>query len=353
MKQTRYAIVVATRNRPDALALSLPLMLSQERLPERVLIIDSSEDSGPNEALVKGLSTSTQVPLEHQKSPASLPLQRNIGLRQVEEEVVVFPDDDSLFLPGVTAAMMRIYDLDVDKLVGGVCSAGSYRPPDGVLSEPAAYEMTRSDRIKSRISQTRYALEDRFVPDPFHLVAARKYDRLPSPPDWLSAENAILVPWMTGYRMSFRTEAIRESGFTEALGRYALFEDTDAGYSVLDKWFLVGARNALIYHHKAPDRRANGRALGAMQVLNRAFVIARSGEIDPAVVQAFERFTAYKIGQYLCASWSSFGRARLEGARLAAKLAPQLLEANREELQPLYLKLRKECFQSEDLLKGE
>jgi hypothetical protein len=39
-----YAIVIATRNRADALAISLPSMLNQTRLPKSIVIVDSSDD---------------------------------------------------------------------------------------------------------------------------------------------------------------------------------------------------------------------------------------------------------------------------------------------------------------------
>ena len=42
-----FDIVLATRNRPEALALSIPLMLSQSRQPGRLIVIDSSNDHAP------------------------------------------------------------------------------------------------------------------------------------------------------------------------------------------------------------------------------------------------------------------------------------------------------------------
>lgn len=207
--------------------------------------------------------------------------------------------------------------------------------------------MTNSDKIKSRISRQRYKVESLFFRDPFFLLADRKYAKLPVAPEWLGEENAILVPWMTGFRMSFRTEMIRQIGFHEHLGRYALFEDVDACFGILNKHLLVGARNAQIYHHKAPARRANGRAMGAMQILNRAYVLARAQESDARILTFMRRFARYKIAQYALAARDSYGLDRLAGARVALRLMPQLFEVPYQDLTTHYLKLRAICFETE------
>ena len=107
--------------------------------------------------------------------------------------------------------------------------------------------------IRGIVPQHSISAEAYIVQEVVPFVDAR-YRTLPVP-DWLSAENAVLVPWMTGFRMSFRTEVVRAVGFDEALKRYAVFEDVDASFRVLKTHVLVGARNAEIYHHKAPSRR--------------------------------------------------------------------------------------------------
>lgn len=348
-----FTTVIATRNRPDALALSLPLHLTQTCLPEAIIIVDSSDDPSPNQRLVQDLASQTSVALKHLLSPPGITVQRNIGLDQVSSDIVFFPDDDSLVHPLALEGMMRVYSRDEEGIIGGVCSAEANLPPHGVL-ERAAYKMRKSDHLKARIARQRFALEQRFFPDPFHRVAAGFYRGLPPAPQWLAEENAITVPWMTGFRMSFRTEIIRRSGFAEDLGRYSLFEDTDAGFSILKSHLLIGARNAHIYHYKVPMRRANGRAMGVMQILNRAYVIARSElwksspDSRKAIRRDLHRFTAYKIAQYAAATQSRFGRDRLLGAYDAARSISALLSAPIDCVNKSYKELRSALFTDED-----
>jgi hypothetical protein len=351
MAWTTYTAVIATRNRPEALALSLPLLLAQSRAPAKVLVVDSSDPAPAetNAATVGSCAAAAGCPVEYMTSMPGAAIQRNIGLAQVETDVVFYPDDDSFVYPGALAAMMRIYDLDTEGRVGGVCSAEAKIPPPGVFENHDTYSMRLSDQTRAKIAPLRYWLEDRLFPDPFARVAERLYARQDPAPTWLRTENAITVPSMTGFRMSFRVEAIRRRGFCEELGQYALYEDTDAGFGILDRQILVGARNAQIYHHKFPGRRANGRAMGAMQILNRAYVVARSGERDAEIRSAMRRFSLYKITQYALAlpGGGTFARERLAGARAAHRIAPKLFVTSPGSLAAAYTSLRTACFRSE------
>lgn len=349
MASTQYTAVIATRNRTDALRLSLPLLLGQSRPPCKVVVIDSSDEPEHNAALVSKLGERTSIPLVYETSLAGSSLQRNIGLQHVDSDVVFFPDDDSLVHPEALATMMHIYDLDTEKRIGGVCGIDARYPPPGVLSGGEYYRMTPADRMRAAVSNARTAIENRLAPDPFILAGQRKYEHLPPPPPWLSGENAVTVPSMAGFRMSFRTESIRRRPFCEDLGRYALFEDTDASFGVLDSQFIVAALDAQIYHHKAPGVRANGRALGAMQILNRVFVVARSGIMDEQLAVITQRYALYKIAQYGSAApvGGRFARERLSGAVAARREVPSLLSAAPSRLTQSYLAARKRALLTE------
>jgi len=343
-----YDAAIATRNRPDALSLSIPLLLSQSRLPEKIIIVDSSDDALPVQSLVADLRKTTDIPITLINSKPGLPLQRNIALEHVDSDVVFFPDDDSLVLPGAIEAMMRIYERDQDGIVGGVCSAEATEAPPGILrTASTTYRMTPYEKFKQRTGKYRYAFERRFFLDPFLAHGRSRWSVHPAP-NWLEMENAVLVEYMTGFRMSFRTEVIQKTGFHEPLGRYALFEDTDASFGVARTHLLVGARNAQIYHHKVPSARSSGRALGMMQILNRSYVILRWAEVNSNTISQIKRFSRYKIMQYLSAARSQFGRDRLAGALAAYRKLPELINAQNANLESVYNQIKDACIAPED-----
>ncbi len=333
-----YDIVIATRNRPDALALSLPLLLAQTRLPRSVVIVDSSDDHGEVERAVKTAERNSEIPVDLVRSEPGTSFQRNFGLERAEAEVVFFPDDDSLCGPEVAERIMRIYECDPD--VAAVCAAESPTPPEGVLDHsPGAYRMTPADRFKQRIAHTRAKVERRLAPDPFITLGAELISGR-SRPSWLESENAVLVPWMTGFRMSFRREVIERVRFCEGLGRYSLFEDVDASYAAWRNGLVVGARSARIYHHKAPGSRAEPRRLGASQLLNRAYIVARHAEDPGRWIGRVSRYARYKALQYAAGG----GGERLLGARRAIRRIPDIMRAAPAERDDVYRRAIEECL---------
>lgn len=260
-----YSCVIATRNRLEALKLSIPALLGQTRLPHDIIVVDSSDDEAAVRSLVEGFAATACLPVRYIRSGPGAAAQRNLGLRHVGAEVVLFPDDDSILYPDAMAHIMRVYERDTEGLIGGVCAAEAHTPHESVgISGAGArpgYQRRRSDAMALALLPFRRKMEDRLVPDPFLTLAAQKRARLPQP-DWLEDVQAIPVPYMTGFRMSFRTEVIRRLQFDEGLGRYALFEDVDASLRTLDSKCIVAATEALIYHHKAPERRDAGQAMG-------------------------------------------------------------------------------------------
>ena len=288
---TSYATVIVTRNRPDALALSLPLHLAQTRPPEEIVVIDSSEGEAAerSRAAVEASAQEAPMPVSYHASASGISVQRNLGLTLVRAEVTFMPDDDSLVYPGAMERIMRVYERDAEGRIGGVAGREEGRPPLGALGggERPAYAKRRSDRLRTRFAYTRKRLEDRFFPDPLLLTAQALQARLPPPEPWLAEEDAVRVEWMTGFRMSFRTEVIRRIGFAESLGRYALYEDIEAGFRIMAGGHaLVATHAAPIYHHKAPakphgrpadgsDQRAQPRLCGAPQRRRRCANLGR------------------------------------------------------------------------------
>ncbi|OWJ84105.1 hypothetical protein CDV52_09490 [Haematobacter missouriensis] len=346
----RYSCVIVTRNRLDALRLSLPAILRQTRRPSEIIVVDSSDDPEPIRQIVQGLGPMTDVPISYFQSAPGMTRQRNIGLAHVTGEVVMFPDDDSLLYPDAMEHIMRVYERDVEGIVGGVCAAEATRPNETAgLAQPGAYRRRRIEGVALALWPYRARLERQFFPDPFLTLAALKQQRLPTP-SWLESERAIAVPYMTGFRMSFRTDLIRRLGFDEGLGRYALFEDIDASLRILDSHCLVAAEDAFIYHHKAPERRDSGRAMGAMHILNRAYVLAKDRVSDPAdwarVQEDAKRFATYKTLNYRLRANPGFGQDRLQGAKTASALQGRLFSTPRKELPKVYAQIKELCLSS-------
>lgn len=344
-----FDIVIATRNRQAALKLSLPLMLGQNRLPARLIIVDSSDDHEKTRAVVEAALTSAarRADVRIYASPPGTSLQRNKGLEHVASPVAFFPDDDALWFPGVTEAIMRIYERDGRGLIGGVRAEESFTSPVALSgrNNGGPYKMALRDKLQLRIGRIQYRLEKRYFPDPLFVEAENRHEKLDKP-DWLEEENAFLCGPMFGFSMTFRTDVIKEADFDESLGRYALFEDLDASLAVLDRRAaLVCARNARVFHFRAPESRVNGKEWGVMHVLNRTYVLCKHSPPGSNARRLHSRFNYYKLARYALQAHGSYGRERLRGAWRAMLLAPRLLDSSKEELAPRYVQLRRQCLE--------
>ena len=309
-----YDIVIATRNRASILEVSIPLMLSQGRRPRRLIVVDSSDDDQAARKSVESVLVGDPIEFEFLRSEPGVTRQRNVGLRRVGSPVVMFPDDDSLWLPGVAEAIMRVYERDEQGVIGAVCGAKSMEAPsEAIATARQVHEVSRADKFRLRIAQRRFQIEHALVPDPFILHGRSRWNVQP-PPAWLPQESAVLVEWMTGFRMSFRTEIIRRSGFDEAFRNYGLFEDTEASFQVLKTHLIVGARRAQVFHHRTPGKRADGLMMGARQVLDRAYIVCRHSPPGSPAHRMIPRYSRYKVVQYSLACHEPFGWQRFRGA---------------------------------------
>jgi glycosyltransferase involved in cell wall biosynthesis len=339
-----FDVVIATRNRPEALALSIPLILGQSRRPQRLVVVDSSDEHASVAETVAAAVAATgwdgAVIVEH-TGPGSA-YQRNLGLAHVEAEVVIFPDDDSLFHPGTSEAIMRAYELDTENRIAGVCAADALDPPPGVL--PAArYDMTPGQKRGARIMGLRNRLERRFAALNPTLYLGEILMARATPLDWFAAENCVLVESMTGYRMSFRTAVIRANPFDETLKDYALHEDLDASFAAMRQGALVGARNARVYHHRFPSARGDAYTLGLTVVMNRAYVALKHvhdaglAPAEAARTRALVRqFCRLKLMQTLPRIYRRQDREHLQGVLAGLAGVRAMLQAPRAELPRLY-----------------
>lgn len=346
-----YDVVIATRNRPEALALSIPLVLGQSRKPAKLIVIDSSDDHAPvAEAVSKAVAGFDGVPviLEHNRSDPSgrggrgLPFQRNLGLAHVTADVVLFPDDDSMLYPEAAAGIMAVYDTDTERRIAAVCAAEAMTPPPG-MTISGDYQMTAEHQREARTRSLRNRLEKRFTQLKPTIYLGQLFMARGTQPDWLETQNCVPVEYMTGFRMSFRTAAIREEGFDETLRDYALDEDIDASFSAARKGLVVGARNAKIYHHRFPGGRGDARKMGAIAILNRVYVVTKhihAGGLNPQQARLarsrLRTFVRLKLLTALAGLRGPHGKARLEGARAAARQVPALMAGPPEQLVQSY-----------------
>ena len=337
-----YDVVIPTRNRSDALKLSIPLILGQSRKPQRLIVVDSSDDHELVHRTIENIVSKNAVELIILHSQANSALQRNIGLEYVDSPVVVFGEDDCLWWPGYAEAIIRIYEEDKNCDIGGVCGRETPQPPPNKdISSNDIYRMKFSDLIRQKIGGFRHKFDYKFCPDPLWIHGRSRWNVRPLP-EFLRNIDSAMVEFMGGGRSSFRPEVIRKYGFDAELGKYAgyaAYEDADASFQVLQEKLLVGAHDAHICHYKAPSRRASGFQLGFLLLFNRTYIICKYSPHGSQARRMLKRFGRYKLALYSTAIFDSFGRDRVRGTLAALNSMDELLNCPIERLREKYLQI--------------
>lgn len=337
MKRLDYSIVIATRNRPSALRLSVPRMLNQSRQPAQLIVVDSSDDHPATVAAVRESVGGHPVELIILPAERGLTRQRNLGIRHVTSPVVFFPDDDSIWFPGVAEAQMEVYEKDVGERISAVCAAESDSPPpDWRLTSSGSYQMSLRHRFQQRIAGKRARFQHALFPDPAKMLGRSYWPQAGDTPSWFTAENVSFVEYMTGFRMSFRTEVIRQVRFDEVLTQYSLCEDIDASFGAWGLGWVVAAHKAKVYHYRSPEARGDDSIMGITRILNKAYVIVKRTQPGDCFRRTLEKFTSSKRWIAGFTNHGSSGKSRLDGMKAAALQLPTLLNATPDEAAVTY-----------------
>jgi hypothetical protein len=330
-----YDYVIATRNRVDALRMSIPL--KQDVLPGRLIVIDASDDHDSVKTEVYEISerlgfNNTIVAKSDASNSAR---QRNMGLQFVEAPVVMLPDDDSMWHSGFAINVLKIYEADVRRQVGGVSGVGVSALPSE-LALPT-YKKSALASAKGALQLYRNDFENRLFPHPFGLIAETTWtDKI----DVVDDINSIRIPHITGFRMSFRTDAVRQVGFDETLGYavgYAYHEDFDVSLRLERLGYaLVSAQGAKVCHFSFPGRRGKGYNYGFSVIANTVYICRKTINRDTQIYPILERYLKYKLSLYSGRLYSEHGREVFQGAFDAWRNRSALLNADEARLSDAY-----------------
>lgn len=343
-----YAIVIATRNRLEALRASIPLFLAQTRPPVRIHLVDRSDDHQAVVDFINEVAAGTSIPLTIEwGEAANLPAQRNQGIAGITEPVTCLPDDDSLWFPDTAERLMAVYDADPGARIGGVSGRISTVSPLARTAAPAnARRLVRTPWIEA----TRNRIEERFAPQPFNIYARlRQQEILPKADALLGplidpeAGGAKPVETMSGWRMSYRTAVVQSLRFDPTLGSragYGQHEDKDMSLRAQKAgYLLVAAPGAQVFHNVAPGRRAGGFAYGFLWLFNYTYICRKVFGSAPPGRGAVKRYMGYKALLYRLRRSSTYNRDVAKGAAVAMAVFDELWSALDPDLTATYAEI--------------
>ncbi len=265
MSALAYSIVIATFERPAELRVTLDSIAAQTRLPQRVIIVDASED-GETRAVADTFST--RLPLHYERAirPSSA-VQRNQGAEHVATPLIAFLDDDVFVPAGTFATIVAAFERDAAQRIGGIAGrivGMSHSPPRGLL--------WWYYRLQAGYSHPTYGAK----------LFGAGINCLPT----YGENDPDLIPsdWLNSTCVFFRTELFRREKFPEFDG-YSFMEDVHLSARIGRTHELYFHRTATFEHRDATSTfKRNARQLARMRVRHRR-IIARDiiGVREPAL----------------------------------------------------------------------
>ncbi|MEM8580635.1 MAG: glycosyltransferase [Pseudomonadota bacterium] len=279
MSDLTWGLLIATKDRLDALLVCIRLAVTQTHPPTEVVVVDSSANWEMHARRIADLMASyPNIRLVYEKGAApSLTVQRNQAIDEAQADIVFMIDDDSFMFPDCAAEIMAVYSADIEGEVAGIQAILSPEIPQAAnfaqnrrKTPQASVNGARSNKLMLWLKREVFLMtKDRlFIP----YDDTERSETVPGP---LSNQDVALAPLFHGCRMTFRRHNITQTRFDGLLRYYCPGEDLDASYRLARTGLLLTAHRALLYHYNVTTGRIDRYKTTILSALNQAVLLAR------------------------------------------------------------------------------
>lgn len=257
----KISVIICTRNRFDDFTKTLPSIAAQSRLPDELVVVDSSDEKRLGEYLG---SVKLPFPTRYFHTQPGLTLQRNHGIRECAGDLVFFFDDDVDLDVNYLSEVEKVFSGDTKHKIGAV--GGKI-----IRNSPLS--------IRLKLEQfTFYVL--RFI---FGVVGTRNGKFYPSgmPSHPHKNQQSGFIECLSGCCMAFRREVFEKAKFDESLAHYGLMEDVDISKQTLDAGYKIYYQtSATLLHNESPLNRLKVQQWAEMSVVNYDYLFRKSWARD-------------------------------------------------------------------------
>jgi GT2 family glycosyltransferase len=257
----KVSIIICTRNRFDDFTKTLPSVAAQTRLPDELIIVDSS-----NEKKLEDYLASVKLPfsVKYFHTQPGLTLQRNLGIHECVGDLIFFFDDDVNLDKNYIVEVEKVFEGDKNKEIGAV---------GGKISKAVLETL----RLKIELGVFGFI---RFV---FGVVGTHNGKFYPSGMPSHPHRNQVsgYIECLVGCCMAFRCEVFEKAKFDEALAHYGLMEDVDISKRTLDAGYKIYYQtSATLIHNESPMNRLKVQPWAEMSVVNYDYLFRKSWARD-------------------------------------------------------------------------
>lgn len=257
----KISVIICTRNRFDDFTKTLPSIVAQSRLPDELIVVDSSDEK-KLETYLK--SVELPFPVRYFHTQPGLTLQRNHGIRECSSDLIFFFDDDVDLDVNYLAEVEKVFARDVKHEIGAVGGRIVKNSPQtlGLQFESALFGFIR----------TAFGVvgtgNGRFYPS-----GMPSHPRMNQPGGFIEC--------LSGCCMAFRRVVFEKAKFDEDLAHYGLMEDVDISKQTLDAGYKIYYQTtATLVHNESSMNRLKVLQWAEMSVVNYDYLFRKSWSKD-------------------------------------------------------------------------
>lgn len=245
------SVIICTRNRLDDFRETLASLMNQKRLPDELVIVDSSD----TQALEEYLKTvNLPVVVKYIHSAPGLTLQRNVGVKGSSGDLIFFFDDDTELDENYLANIEAVFARNEPGL-GAV--GGRLENLFGNQPMTLRFRLERAIFVALRFI---FGLDD-YGSGRFRLSGMATFAHHLMKPRYIDC--------LSGGLMSFRREVFQKIQFDEGLSGYGLMEDWSISKSVMDAGYKTYYEpSASLIHKESSQNRFDYYRWAEMFVVN-------------------------------------------------------------------------------------
>ena len=290
LNNVRISIIIPTMNRPEVLEnICLPSLAVQSFRDFEVIVWDASDNDQSQIVVNEFLEKYRDLSIRYFSAPRrGLTSQRNDAVKFAKGDIILFIDDDVSLEPNFLEELLKVYNSDKQKIIGGA---------QGVILLPNEDENIFRNIVKILVN---------IYSSLFMLPRGSKYQKvlisgrytsfspIPLQKVFNNLEIDLNLEWLSGCCMSYRSEVFREFGLKfderfERFGGYAYMEDGDFSYRVFKNlgFKLARIRSAKCIHYHIPGGRGNKKYQYAGRVYNHFLFWRKNITLSLTSITAF------------------------------------------------------------------
>jgi GT2 family glycosyltransferase len=251
------SVVVPTYHRPDELKGLLENLCHQTVRPREVIVVDGTpRDDDRAEQVVASLSSALPYRVVFVKGERGTAVQRNNGIERASSQFIAFLDDDIRLEPDFFEAILRAFEADDRKEVGGIVG---YRTNEHFRLEDAQrWRWYRRLRLFTTYEPGAYDFKSGY---PINAKMQAPFSGVRG------------VDFMTTACAVWRREVL-DGGlrFDRFFRDYGVLEDAHFSLRAGRSWKLLQCGDARCVHLASPNGRVDRRKLGYKYVVNYYYV---------------------------------------------------------------------------------